>query len=55
MELCGKCLHERVLHTEHNGHFMYCSSCMKLCDKDEFQINHSPSNYVIQDGVKVFH
>ena len=42
-ELCGKCMHSKESHIEHNGHFMYCGSCMSLCDKDEFSIKHKPT------------
>lgn len=44
MSLCGDCLHAKEAHTEHNGHFMYCACCHKLCDKDEFNKVHSPTN-----------
>lgn len=45
--LCGDCLHSRDSHEKHNGHFMYCASCQKLCDLDEFYKVHKPSKQVI--------
>lgn len=54
MMLCGKCLHARDCHTEDNGHFMYCSACQKLCDRDEFKTVHTQTDtdtiYKIQMG-----
>ena len=44
MTLCGKCLHDVNCHSEHNAHFYFCSACQKLCDKDAFVIQHSPSD-----------
>lgn len=44
MILCGKCLHNRDAHEKHNGKFMYCASCMSLCDIDEFEIIHKPTS-----------
>lgn len=45
--ICGDCLHARDSHEKHNGHFMYCSACMKLCDLDEYLKVHKPSKIVI--------
>jgi hypothetical protein len=50
-KLCGKCLHSVESHIAHNGHFMYCASCGKLCDNDEFAIQYKPSGTVVQDGI----
>lgn len=44
MTPCGKCLHDIECHNEHNGHFMFCSACQKLCDKVTFSIQHKPSD-----------
>lgn len=44
MKLCGKCLHDIDCHTEHNGHFMYCGACQKLCDKDTFSEQYQPTD-----------
>lgn len=49
--LCGKCLHNKDAHIERNGHLMYCSKCMKLCDKEEYNMSLKPSGTVVQDGV----
>ena len=43
-QLCGRCLHTRESHVETNGHLMYCSTCMKFCDKDEYLTDHKPSD-----------
>lgn len=45
LTLCGKCLHAIECHQEHNGHFMYCSACMKLCGLAEFNTVHAPTEY----------
>lgn len=42
--ICGKCLHSKTIHEEHNGHFMYCGSCLSLCDKLEFDIVHKSTS-----------
>lgn len=41
--LCGKCLHARESHEKHNGHFMFCACCRKLCDIDDFLKVHRPT------------
>lgn len=51
MKLCGKCLHSIECHIEHNGHFMYCSACQKLCDKDTFNIVYPPTH--ITDTMRI--
>lgn len=45
--LCGDCLHARDAHEKHNGHFMYCACCQKLCDLDQYLKVHMPSKTVI--------
>lgn len=45
--LCGNCLHSRDAHNKHNGHFMYCANCDKLCDLDEFLTIHKPTSLEI--------
>lgn len=54
MILCGKCLHARDNHEKHNGHFMYCPACQKLCDIDEFLLLHKPTEYakVVEIGAR---
>lgn len=41
---CGKCLHSRHCHYSVNGHLMYCVACQKLCDLDEYNMNHKPTS-----------
>lgn len=45
-DICGECLHSTNSHTEYNGigKFMYCGSCMKLCEKEQFIIKNNPSS-----------
>lgn len=45
--ICGNCLHSRDAHEKHNGHFMKCASCQKLCDIDEFLKVHLPTSLEI--------
>ena len=53
--LCGKCMHSSNSHEPHNGHFMHCAVCGKLCDKDEFAINHSSSKVSISGSMVYQH
>lgn len=50
-ELCGKCLHNKLAHTENNGHLMYCNSCQKLCDLEEFNITYKPT--ALQEVIRI--
>lgn len=43
--LCGNCLHSKSSHEPHNGHFMYCACCFRLCEISEFEIQHKPTEY----------
>lgn len=42
--LCGNCLHSRSSHEPHNGHFMYCACCRSLCELDDFNKQHEPTD-----------
>lgn len=42
--LCGHCLHSVGSHEPHNGKFMYCASCLGLCDIDEFNNKYEPTS-----------
>ena len=44
LELCGKCLHNKLAHEKHNGHFMYCGSCFAICELQEFNQVHKPTD-----------
>lgn len=44
---CGKCLHDKLAHEKHNGHFMYCGICFSLCELQEFMTEHKPSSQEI--------
>lgn len=44
MTLCGRCLHAVECHEKHNGHFMFCSACQKLCNIEQFNEQHKPSS-----------
>lgn len=52
-ELCGRCLHAKEAHEKHNGHFMYCASCMKLCDLEDYNTQHKPSGIIVQDKMRM--
>jgi len=41
--LCGKCLHAKSSHTN-NHSFMYCLVCFKLCDIEEYNYKHKPTD-----------
>lgn len=43
-EICGECLHAVSSHEPHNGLFMYCGACFRLCDKDIFKQKHKPTD-----------
>jgi hypothetical protein len=43
IELCGRCLHNKLAHTPHNGHFMYCAKCQSLCDILDYEKKYSPT------------
>lgn len=40
--ICGKCLHAKSSHEQfnHNGKFMYCGCCDKLCPISEYNTKH---------------
>lgn len=42
--ICGECLHSRESHEKHNGHFMQCAKCNKLCDLDAYLTVHKPTD-----------
>jgi len=41
--ICGKCLHAKSNHSLAHG-FMYCAVCFKLCDTDEYDTIHKPTD-----------
>lgn len=43
-DLCGKCLHAKSSHTDDRGFFMYCAVCFKLCDLEEYNFKHKPTD-----------
>ena len=51
--LCGKCLHSKLSHSEHNGHFMFCAPCQKLCEKDDYYQTYMPSDITIITKIQV--
>lgn len=53
MKICGKCLHAVDAHTSHNGHFMYCACCHKLCELSEFSIVHTHDNQFVYGAVQL--
>ena len=44
--LCGNCLHAKSSHIRQNGLF-YCSCCYKLCEQEEYELKHEPTNIKI--------
>lgn len=44
IEICGKCLHNKLMHEPHNGHFMYCAKCNKICELSEYETKHPPTS-----------
>ena len=53
MDICGKCLHTRESHTDSGNNLMYCSACIKLCDKEEFNINHKPTSLDVLASMQI--
>lgn len=47
MEICGNCLHDKGSHTNHNSHFMYCDNCNSICDIEEYNMKHNPTDISI--------
>lgn len=42
--ICGDCLHSVSSHEKHNGKYMYCASCFKLCEIEEFNKVNKPTD-----------
>jgi len=42
--ICGNCLHSKNSHTAHNGKFMYCATCFKMCELDEYETILKPTD-----------
>jgi len=42
--ICGECLHAKSCHIEHNGHFMYCAVCFKVCELEDYNKENKPTD-----------